>query len=165
VGAFESLLVVLHILMVLWLVAGIVGRDLCHHHAARTRDLPTLKTLVAMGGTFERAMVRPSTFAVLLTGLIAAWARGWPILGVLQGGGVNWVLAALVLYLSIIPVIILVFLPRGRIFRRALDEAETAGVVTPALETALRDRAVAIARGYEAFMIAALVWLMVAKPF
>ena len=39
--------------------------------------------------------MRSATFAVRVAGLIAAWARGWPILGFLQGADVNWVLDSL----------------------------------------------------------------------
>lgn len=160
-----SLLVVLHIWTVLWLVAGIVGRDVCYRQAGRTDDLAALRTLADLGGTFERAMVRPATFVVLLTGLIAAWARGWPILGFLQGAPVNWVLASLLIYLSVIPVILLVFIPRGRVYREALEAATDRGEVTPALRAALNDPVVAAARAYEIAMIATLVYLMFTKPF
>lgn len=159
-----NLTVVTHVLTVFWLVAGIVGRDTCYHQAGRADDLDTLRTQARLGGLFDR-MVRPATFIVLLTGLLAAWARGWPILGHLQGGQANWVLAALLIYLSIIPVIALVFLPRGRIYRRALAEAEERGAVTPALRAAIRDPLVGAARGYELVMIAVLAWLMIARPF
>src|SRR5262245_43110366 len=102
--------VVVHVLTVLWLVAGVVGRDFCWALAARVKDLDSLRIIAETAGGFERAMVRPATFVVLLTGLFAAWQRGWPILGFLQGGGENWVLAALLVYLSIVPVIVFVFL-------------------------------------------------------
>jgi len=43
--------------------------------------------------------------------------------------------------------------------------ARTAGVVTQALRAAFRDRAVAAARSYEMVAVAAIVALMVLKPF
>ena len=161
----NGLIVVLHVLAVLWIASGIIGRDVCYWRAARTDDLATLRALAGLGGVFERTMVRPATFVVLLTGLIAAWARGWPILGFLQGAGVNWVLAALVIYLSVIPLIMFVFIPKGLVYRKALEEANAEGRVTPALRAALEDPVVGAARVYEMAMIAALVWLMVMKPF
>jgi len=66
--------------MAFWLVAGVVGRDTCWAQAARADDLTSLRALAALARIFERAMVRPATFTVLLTGLVAAWMRGWPIL-------------------------------------------------------------------------------------
>jgi len=157
--------VVVHVLIVFWLVGGIVARDIAYGLAARESNLDALRTFVRFGGHAERHFVRPATFAVLVAGLIAAWARGWPILGALQGAHVNWVLTALVIYLSIIPVIVLVFLPRGRVFRVAFDAAIAEGRVTPALTAALNDPAVRLARGYELLMIATLTVLMVMRPF
>jgi uncharacterized membrane protein len=110
-------------------------------------------------------MVRPSSFVVLATGLFAAWLRGWPILGPLQGSPIRWTFTALLVYLSIIPVIVFIFVPRGNVFQQRLAEAEAAGSVTPALRAAITDPWVRAARTYEVLMVIALTWLMVAKPF
>jgi uncharacterized membrane protein len=161
----SALMVVLHVFAVFGLVAGIVGRAICHTRAQRADDLPTLRVSAELGNFFERTLVRPVSLVVLVTGLGAAWARGWPILGFLQGHPVNWVLAALAIYLTIIPVIVFVFLPRARVYEHALVQASAQGTVTPALRAALDDPAVRAARIYEMAMIGALTWLMVAKPF
>ena len=100
-----------------------------------------------------------------MAGLIAAWVRGWPILGFLQGGGSNWVLVSLVIYLSIIPVIVFVFIPRGKIFRAAFDEAKALGQVTPRLKAALGDPVVAAAHSYELLIVAVITALMVTRSF
>jgi len=161
----SGLAVAIHVLLVFWLVAGIVGRDVIYRRASRVTDLDELRTLISLGSQFETRMVRPATGAVLVAGLIAAWARGWPILGFLQHSSPNWVLAALLIYLSIIPVIVLVFIPRGKLFRAALDDAVSEGRVTPRLTATLNDPMVEAARRYELLMITVLTWLMVAKPF
>jgi hypothetical protein len=67
--------------------------------------------------------------------------------------------------LSIIPVIVLVFLPRGRVFQRALEASEREGRIMPALQAALKDPAVGAARLYELSMVVALTLMMVMKPF
>ena len=157
--------VVLHVLSVFWLVAGIVGRDACWWHAARAADLPALRTIAAIASSFDRRGVQPSTFVVLVTGLAAAGLRGHRIFGFLRGEGPVWPFAALLIYLSIIPVIVFVFLPKGRIYRVALAEAESLGQVTSALRAAIADPAVMAARGYEFAMIAVLAFLMIVKPF
>ena len=162
---FATPIVVLHVLSVLWLVAGVVGRDACYWQAVRVADLPALKTLASLASVFEKASVRPATFVVLLTGLAAAAARGYPILGVLRGEGPYWVPAALLIYLSVIPVIAFVFLPRGRVYRAALGDAEARGEVTAALRRALADPVVGAGRAYELGMVGVLTYLMVAKPF
>lgn len=159
----SSLIVVLHVLTVFLLVGGIVGRDITYRQAARATDLTRLRNYVELGSLFERRLVRPATGWVLLAGLGAAWARGWPILGLHHGP--HWVLAAILIYLTIIPWIVFVFVPRGKVFRAALDEAIPSGEVTPRLRAALRDPWVEIARAYELLMIAVLTWLMVARPF
>jgi Predicted integral membrane protein (DUF2269) len=160
-----GLVVVFHVLSVFWLVAGVIGRAACYGRARRSQDLNTLRTLTGMGSFFELGMVRPATFAVLLTGLLAAWLRGWPILGFLQGGGVNWVLVSLVIYLSIAPIILFIFLPRARAYHAALEEATAAGQITARLRAALADPLVAVGRGYEIGMAVTLAYLMIQKPF
>lgn len=160
-----SVFVIVHVIAVFWLVAGILGRDIVHRELQRCTDLARLQSLVDLGSVFELRMVRPGTFVVLLAGLAAAWARGWPILGALQGGQSNWMLVSLLVYLSIIPVIVLVFVPRGRVFRAAFEDALREGRVTDRLRAALHDPAVAAARVYEIAMVLVLTTLMVAKPF
>ncbi len=144
---FPMLMVVARVLLVFWLVGGINGRNTCWAQAGRTDDLAALRTMAKLGGTFDRAMVRPAPFVVLLTGLVAAWVRGWPIRGFLQGGSVNWVLTALLIYLSTPPLIVFVFLPKGRVYRKALEEANASGAVTRALRAAINDPLVFVARG------------------
>jgi hypothetical protein len=158
-------IVIVHVLAVFVLVAGIMGRNVLYARASRATDLGALKTLVDAGSFLEHAFVRGPSFLVLLAGLAAAWARGWPILGFLQGGAVNWVLTSLVVYLTIIPVIVFVFVPAGNRFRKALAEADTQCRITPELTTALENPAVRWARTYESLMIVGLTILMVTKPF
>ena len=159
----SGLVVVVHVFTVFLLVGGIVGRDVASGQARRAGDLGTLRQAVELAGVFERRIVRPATGWVLLSGLGAAWARGWPILGLRHGP--YWVPAAILIYLTIVPWIVFVFLPRGKVFRVALDEALTRGEITPALRAALADPWTRAARAYELIMIAVLTWLMVNRPF
>jgi hypothetical protein len=71
----------------------------------------------------------------------------------------------LLLYVPLFALVPLVFVPRGRVFDRALAEATARGEVTPALSLALRDPVVAAARAAELVVLAAVVVLMVVKPF
>ena len=106
----------LHVLSAMWLVSGLLGRWLALGQAAQTTNLQTLSDLVKLGGQFEQRMVIPGSSAVFLLGLATAWLQGWPMLGLLQGANSNWLLAAIVLFLNLIPIIVFVFVPRGRIF-------------------------------------------------
>jgi len=58
-----------------------------------------------------------------------------------------------------------VFLPHGRVFEGALEDARQRGKVTPELRTALRDPAVRNARAAEIVVVAIIMALMVTKPF
>jgi hypothetical protein len=162
---FGSVAVVLHVLSVFWLVAGIVGRDVCWAHAARAADLAALRPIIALAGTFEMGAVRVSTLVVLITGLAAAGMRGYPLFAFFRGEGPAWPFTALLIYLSIIPLIVFVFLPRGRVYHAALADAESRGEVTDRLRLAIADPAVRAGRVYEFLMIVVLVFLLVAKPF
>ena len=154
----------LHVLSGFVFVSGLVGRGLALRDAARADEIHAVAALVRLAGRFE-ALVRAPSIVVLGLGLLAAWRGGWPILGFLQGGSVNWVLVSLVLYLSLVPLIVWVFLPRGRVFELALQEAVAAGRVTPALREAFADPVVAAAHAWELVAITLVIALMVTKPF
>lgn len=160
-----QLLKLVHIASAFWLIAGILGRNLVFATAGRSTDLKTVLALVPLGGVFDRRMVIPGSNAVLIAGLLTAWAQGWPILGSLQGGRSNWVFVSLLLMLSLIPVITLVFQPRGRVFEQALRQAEIEARVTPELSAAMQDPLVRAAHVYELVVLAVIVTLMVLKPF
>jgi hypothetical protein len=160
-----TLVVIVHVLSVFWLVAGILGRGLAHAMTVSATDLAQLEARHEMASLFERVAVRPASFFVLGTGLAAAGLRGWPVLGVLQGAPIQWPLVSLLLFLSIIPIIVVVFLPRGRVFRAALEEATRERRITPGLSAALNDPWVHAARIYEIAMLVVVTVLMVAKPF
>ena len=154
----------LHILTGFLLVSGVVGRGVALREAARARDIRVVDALVGLAGRFE-VMVRVPSVAVLVFGLLTAWRGGWPILGLLQGGGANWILASLALYATLAPLIIWVFLPRGRIFARTLEQALAEGRVTPALAAAFADPLVAAAHAWELIVLIGIILLMVTKPF
>ena len=71
----------------------------------------------------------------------------------------------MVLYLSILPLVPLVFLPRGRIFESALETAEQEGKVTPALDAAFHDPVTRAAHIYELGAVTVVLSLMLTKPF
>ncbi len=159
------LLKLLHIVAGFWMIAGLLGRTVTMYQAGRARDIQAVCALLPVAAIFERRMVIPGSNAVLLLGLITAWAQGWPILGFLQGAPTNWVLAALLLMLSIFPVIIFIFLPRAKRFERAFQGAVAQSQVTPALTAAFHDPLVRLGHWYEFIALAAIITLMVLKPF
>ena len=155
----------LHILTAIWFICGLVGRGVTLRMAAAAPDVPVVDALLGLGDIFEKRMVIPGSMAVFAAGLLTAWVQGWPILGFIQGGASNWVLVSILLYLSMFPLIRLVFLPRGRVFAAALQDARGRGSVTQELRNAFADRVVAAAHVYELAVVALIVVLMVIKPF
>ena len=159
-----TVLKVAHAVLGVWIIAGLVGRWVTLGQAARSTDIAAIHTLLGLSSRFERIVVQVPT-VVLLLGVGTAIAQGRPFLGPLQGAPVDWLFVSLVIYLSIIPVIPLVFLPRGKVFAAALAEATAAGVVTPELSAAFRDPVVFAAHIYELAVIVGIFVLMITKPF
>ena len=155
---------VVHALTGIWLVAGLAGRYMTLAQAARAKSIADVHALLALSDRFERIVVRVPPL-VLLLGIATAIVQGRPFLGPLQGAGINWLFVSLVVFLSIIPLIPLVFIPRGRLFGAALDEASRRGEVTAELTQQFRDPVVMAAHVYELVAILIVVVLMIAKPF
>ena len=151
--------VLLHVATAFWFVAGLAGRDVSITRAARATDIASVLALTGAAGVFDQFFVIPGSIAVLVAGLIAMVATN------LSLGDQTWLLVALILFLTIIPLVPWVFVPRGKVFEAALGDAATVGEVTPALRAAFADRAVAGARWYERIVVAVVIVLMVTKPF
>lgn len=159
-----TILKVVHAVLGVWVIAGLVGRWVTLGQAARSSDIAAVHTLLRLSDRFEWIVVRMPP-VVLLLGVATAIAQGRPFLGPLQGAAVDWLFVSIAIYLSIIPVIPLVFLPRGKVFAAALAEATAAGVVTPGLTAAFRDPVVFAAHVYELAVIVGVFVLMITKPF
>jgi hypothetical protein len=153
--------VLLHVAVAFWFVAGLLGRNVTMARARSANDLSTLVELVDLSGRFERLMVIPGSFGVLVLGLLAAWAEGQPLAGTDDW----WLLTSLILFVGLGVLVPTVFLPHGKVFEASLEDAKRHGEVTPELRTALRDPAVRNARALELVTIAIIITLMVTKPF
>ena len=153
--------VLLHVAVAFWFVAGLLGRNVTMARARSANDLSTLVELVDLSGRFERLMVIPGSFGVLVLGLLAAWAEGQPLAGTDDW----WLLTSVILFVGLGVLVPTVFLPRGKVFEGALEQARQRGEVTPELRTALRDPAVRNARAAEIVVVTVIVALMVTKPF
>jgi uncharacterized membrane protein len=150
----------LHIVTAFWFIAGLLGRTLTMWQASKSTDIQLIRTLVQLAGYFERWMVIPGSLAVLGFGLATAWLQHWPL-----GSPAYWLLISTLLYLSIIPIIILIFVPRGKIFRKALETSVASETVTADLTAAFHDRVVHYAHIYELATTAVIILFMVLKPF
>lgn len=156
--------VVVHALIAIAMVVGLVGRWIVLAAAARADDLRSMRTITSVADPFEKTVIYSST-ATLLLGIAAAGVTGRSILGPIGGGSVDWLFVSVLLYLSLLPLVPLVFLPRGRVFETALTEAVAAGEVTPALRAAFHDPVVRAAHVYELAAVTIILVLMLAKPF
>ena len=156
---WSPLATLLHVLIAFVFVGGLLGRWVLLSHARASKDVERAHLLTETAGPFER-MVTIGSMLVLPAGLFAAWARGYEWLGLTTG----WIQVATVLYLTMAPLVPLVFLPRGRRFEAAMTEARASGRVTPELTAAFADRAVSLARTYELSAVLLIVALMVLKP-
>jgi uncharacterized membrane protein len=155
----------LHVLAAIWFIAGLLGRNIVLAQARKASDLQIVEPLMQLEARFDNLLVIPGSIAVLVLGLLTAWSEGYPIFGLLQGAKTNWLFISLILFLTIVPLVPLVFLPRGRLFENAMKEAVTQNRITPQLELALSDKVVGAAHIYELVVITIVVILMVTKPF
>jgi uncharacterized membrane protein len=162
---FAAFFRLLHIVTAIMVIAGVIGRQFTRAQAARTAELPSFLTLIQLSGRFERWLVIPGANAVFLTGLLLAWWQGAPLFGFLQSAATNWLLVSLLLYIVIYLLVPGVFLPRGKRFAQALNTAQAHGQITAELRAAFHDPIVRRAHVLEGVLMAAIVYLMVVKPF
>jgi hypothetical protein len=146
-------------------VAGLMGREIARGQARKSTDMSTVVALMQLSGRFESLLVRPGSLLILATGLILSIMGGWPPLGFLQGSSANWLLVSLVLFLAMIPVIAFVFVPRGRVYDRAMEGAVAQSTFTPELVASFDDPVVRAGHIFEAVGTILIIYLMVAKPF
>ncbi len=155
---------VVHAVLGVWIIAALVGRWVTLAQAARSTDIASVHTLLGLSDRFEWLVIRIPPI-VLVLGIATAIVQGRPFLGPIQGASVDWLFASLVIYLSVIPLIPLIFLPRGRVFAVTLAEATEEGRVTEALTRAFRDPVVLAAHVYEIAVMVVVFILMITKPF
>ena len=159
-----DVVILVHALLGVVFMAGLIGRWIVLGAAERATELSTMKTLTAAAAPFERIVIVGSML-VFVFGIVAAFLAGRSVLGPLSGGTIDWLFVSLLLLLSIIPLVPLVFVPRGRAFGAALAEAEARGTVTDDLRAAWRDPVVRAAHVYELGAVTVILVLMLAKPF
>ena len=158
------IVVLVHALTGVVFIVGLVGRWIVLGMSERATDLRAMRTLATAARPFERIVVVSSSL-VLLFGIVAALLQGRNLLGPFAGGTVDWLFVSLVLYVSVVPLVPLVFLPRGKVFDAAFERAEAEGVVTPALSAAWADPVVRAAHVYELAATTIVLILMLTQPF
>ena len=155
----------LHIASAIWFLGGILARQIVRAHAKRTDDVHRFAAMSEAAGRIESTMVIPGNMAVIIFGVILALIIKAPILGFLQGAERNWLLVSNIILLLGFLNVPLIFLPRGKLFRAALEDALAKGQMTSELRAHLDDPVVRIAHAYELVSMVAIMYLMVFKPF
>ena len=157
---WDDLLKLVHVAIAFGFIAGLLGRWILLGSAARAGEVESAYQLSQAAAPFERLVIMGGNL-VLPAGLLTAWAQGYPWLGLTTG----WMLVSVVILLTVIPLVPLVFLPRGRVFEAAMASARSSGTDTPELRAAFADPMVAFAHWYELTAVGIVVALMVLKPF
>jgi len=157
---WASWMKLVHVGIAFAFVAGLMGRGVLLARAAASDDVEAAYGLAKAAGPFER-MVQVASAAILPAGMLTAGLQGYEWLGLTTA----WMLLSTIILLSTLPLVPLIFIPRGRVFEAALETARERGSVTPELRAAWRDPAVAFARRYELVAVAIIIAVMVLKPF
>ena len=156
----STILRFLHVVAAFAFVAGLIGRGLVLGRARRSRDLSEIDFLLPIADPFEKMVVYGSA-AVLVLGIVTMLAQGRPLF--LEGS--YWLPVSIALFATIMLLVPLVFIPRGKAFEEALQDARDRGEVTPELDRAFHDDSVAFARIYEFVVVGIIAALMILKPF
>lgn len=159
-----ALLKLVHVASAIWVFAGLLGRFYALGAASRATDIRLTRACADLGGRFETTMVIPGSIAVLISGIVTALVGGVPLLGPLQSGP-GWIAVSLLLFAAALALVPTVFLPRGRVFGAALEDATARGEVTPGLKAAFADPVVVRSHWGELAGIGFILVLMVLKPF
>jgi len=162
---FTPVITLVHVLAAFGLVGGEFGRAFTYRRARQATDVKVAAELLQMSSFLSAKVVSGSGLVTVILGLATAWGEGLPILGFLQGGAVNWVLASLVLYGLIMVLVFGVQVPRAKALRQTLASAVGQGTITPELTAALHDRTVNNAYIAQDVLLVLIVVLMVLKPF
>jgi hypothetical protein len=156
------LLKLAHILCVIALLSGVIGRGLVRRRIPMITSIQVLQEIMALVGRFDQLLVIRGSLLTLVTGLLVGWAGGWPPL---VSGHPTWISLSVLLFLSQLPFVFLVFIPRGKQFGKVFQVALAEQQITPELRAALADRAVRAATIYESVTFGLILGLMVLKPF
>jgi uncharacterized membrane protein len=155
----------IHIFGSIVFIGGILARQAVRMQGKKSTDIHTLAVYFLVAGKIESLMVIPGNMIVIIFGVILAILVRAPIFGFLQGSSQNWLLVTNILLIVAGLNVPLIFLPRGKIFDRLMDEALTRDEVTPELKAHLDDKVVKAAHIFEIVSLISIVILMVFKPF
>jgi hypothetical protein len=151
-----------HLVCAIALLAGLIGRGLVRRRLPQVASIPVLQEDMVLVGRFDEWLVVRGSLLTLVTGVLLGIVGQWPYL---VAGHPTWLFVSLLLFLSQIPLVVFVFVPRGKAFGKVYAAALQEQQITPLLRAALADPAVCAATIYESLSVAIILALMVFKPF
>jgi hypothetical protein len=128
----------------------------------RLDDIHIVREFIQLEGHFDEWLVVRGSLATLLTGLLLTWLAHWPLF---NAGVPTWTLVGALLFLATIPLVIWVYIPRGKVFGKVFADALAQKRVTVVLRAALSDQVIRASYLYEYIMLPVVLTLMVIKPF
>ena len=155
----------LHILSSIVFIGGIFARQAVRAIGKKASGIHELQAYFSAAGVIEKFMVIPGNMAVIVFGVILAILVKAPIFGFLQGAPQNWLLVTNIMLVGGGLMVPLIFLPRGEIFDRLMEDALAKGEITHELRTHLEENVVKTAHFVESSLVVVIVILMVFKPF
>jgi len=159
-GVAADLSLLAHIAMAMGLIGGQLGSRLMNRQASRQETIDGLVRLTRAAAPFDQ-IGNVSGLLILPTGLLAAWAAGYPWLGLTTG----WIVGSLALIAVLVALIFLVFRPDGDAVEAEIQAAVASGEITPSLRAAFRpEGARRWAYLYGDLAAPAIIALMVVKP-
>jgi hypothetical protein len=160
-----SILRFLHILSSIVFIGGIVARQVVRARGKRSANIRELEAYFLAAGQIEKLMVIPGNLTVILFGVILAIMIKAPIFGFLQGAPANWLLVTNLLLIGGGLMVPLIFLPRGKVYDRLMQQALARDEITAELRAHLEDPVVKRAHFLEISLVVVILILMVFKPF
>jgi hypothetical protein len=143
----------LHILAGIWFTAGAAAYLFTRLAMLKEQDVRGVDALVRLMARFRNLMIRPGGMLLVIFGLWAAYYESWP----------RFSIEAIVLLVIFVPFMALV--ARGSHGLEPISaEAVQAGSLTPALNSALRDRKLVIGEWGIAVITVLFLLLMIVKP-
>jgi uncharacterized membrane protein len=155
----------LHILSSIIFIGGIFARQAVRARGKRSTSIHELEAYFSAAGQIEKLMVIPGNMAVIVFGVVLAILVKAPIFGFLQGASQNWLLVTNLMLVAGGLMVPLVFLPRGKVYDRLMQDALNKNEITPELRSHLDDAVVKRGHFLEMMLVVVIVILMVFKPF
>ena len=154
----DNILAFLHLLAVVWYVAGLTAVLLPLVGAWRSGDLPYQVTAFGEAAQYQGTLLLPGAIAVGATGVFLWAEMGYNLVAT------GWLLVLEILYLIVLLVCVpLLGLGLRRVRLLSLQAAK-AGEVTAELEEALSDNVSIVFGGIAVILLPVMVYLSVFKP-